>query len=124
MEKPAILLVDDEEDLVMVLGMMLGKDFQVTTASGPDDALSKLQNQVYSLILTDLNMPGTGTRSFVAELKQVAKDASIVCMSGYGPEHELFVKAQQAGALGLIRKPFGSSGELIAQLKQYLQTKS
>ena len=53
-----VMVVDDEPDIVDLLLLMLdGADYDVTTASGGNDCLEKLKHDVPDLILLDLIMP-------------------------------------------------------------------
>ena len=53
-----VLVVDDEESLRTVLGMLLRRQgYEVTTVSDGVEALEALSTQSYSVLLSDLRMP-------------------------------------------------------------------
>lgn len=58
-----VLVVDDEPEVAELIREILGKEgFAVDSAESGEAALSALRAQPYTLILTDLNMPGMGGR--------------------------------------------------------------
>lgn len=60
-----VLVVDDEEDVAeMVREMLVKEGFAVDRTDSGEAALSLIRGYGYTLILTDLNMPGMGGRGF------------------------------------------------------------
>ncbi|GIE94584.1 response regulator [Paractinoplanes rishiriensis] len=58
-ERPTVLLVDDESDIVDALALQLRRDHQVLTAAGGDDALRVLaESGPVAAVISDLRMPG------------------------------------------------------------------
>ncbi|WP_425053605.1 ATP-binding protein [Psychromarinibacter sp. S121] len=58
-----ILVIDDEQDVCDLIREVLEKEgFAVDIAGTAEAGLEKLSGQVYTLVLTDLNMPGMGGR--------------------------------------------------------------
>ena len=79
-----ILVVDDEADLRELVSCILAAaGHDVTTASGPVDALSLAVNSTFDVVLTDIDMAGgpTGIRvgSYLAERQPSLR---IIYMSG------------------------------------------
>ena len=65
-----ILLIDDDESLRSLIAIAIQRvGFQVETASNGEEALAKLQNKEFSLIITDLMMPKTGGFEFLKQLQ-------------------------------------------------------
>ncbi len=64
-----ILVVDDEAEVADLIREILARDgFEVETAATAEDALEIVARQDFTLILTDLNMPGIGGRGFYERL--------------------------------------------------------
>jgi len=60
-----VLVIEDEEDVADLIREILeGEGMDVEHVSSAEEALAKLESQNFSLILTDLNMPGLGGRGF------------------------------------------------------------
>lgn len=60
-----VLVIDDEEDVADMIREMLARDgFVVDRTGSAEAALSLVRGHSYTLVLTDLNMPGMGGRGF------------------------------------------------------------
>jgi two-component system response regulator PilR (NtrC family) len=60
MTKQKILVVDDEKSMSDFLEIMLRKEgYEVTSTTSGEKALELLDNNLYSMVLTDVRMPGT-----------------------------------------------------------------
>lgn len=61
----SVLVIDDEDDVAELIREILERDgFRVDQAVSGEAALQMLSERGYTLILTDLNMPGLGGRGF------------------------------------------------------------
>ncbi len=59
MEKPKILVVDDEEDILNILKFFLEREgYEVDTTLNGEEAIKKIEKNYYNIVLTDLRMPG------------------------------------------------------------------
>jgi len=69
-EKPFILLVDDNEATCTLITALLRKEFEVETASDGVEALEKLRTKTYATVILDLVMPqldGYGVLDYLKE---------------------------------------------------------
>lgn len=67
--KGRVLVVDDEADVAELIREILDRDgFEVETAPDAEAALRLAETGNFTLILTDLNMPGMGGRGFYERL--------------------------------------------------------
>ena len=57
-EKPAVLLVDDNEATRTLVTAILQREYTVEAATEGSEALEKIRTRRYSAILLDLRMPG------------------------------------------------------------------
>lgn len=57
LDRPPILIVDDDRDVLRVLSRILGRDFDVHEASSGTEALARLDQRKFTLVLSDLDMP-------------------------------------------------------------------
>jgi CheY-like chemotaxis protein len=98
-----ILIVDDDEDIRDVVGMLLEVEgFQVAKARDGMDALAQLEaGPLPSLILVDMMMPRMDGESFVAAIRGDPKLARIpvVIMSGHHVAQQKAAKLEAAGCL-------------------------
>lgn len=100
----SILVVDDEEIMRSFLVDVLD-EYDVTTACDGDEAISKMQNKKYDLIITDLKMPRVTGEEVVRRAREIDPEYKVVVISGYST---LFVASRsiEGGACGFLAKPF------------------
>ena len=113
-----ILVVDDEDDILHFLEMVLReKGYQVTTASGGHEALTRAQIDKPDLVLLDIMMPQMDGWE-VLKLLRVDEDTRRipVAMLSARTEAKDRVQGLQEGAIDYICKPF-SLGELLAKIE-------
>ena len=70
MEKPIVLLVDDNEATTTLLTALLHREFEIEVVSDGVDAVERLKTKNYGAIVLDLLMPqldGYGVLDFVAD---------------------------------------------------------
>ncbi len=101
-----ILVVDDEPDLVLVLGNFLSKEgFKVYTAHTGEQAIEKIKNNPIDLVLLDIAMTGMDGIETLNEIKKIKQDINVIMITAYR-DAEKVVQAFRLGALDCIFKPF------------------
>ena len=106
--KGAILILDDEAQMLRSLERMLSREgSKVITASDGRQGLEALRNHAteVDVALTDLRMGGMDGMDFVEAARSLFPDLEIVIMTGYGTI-EAAVEAMRAGAYDFVPKPF------------------
>ncbi|MCE5219126.1 response regulator, partial [bacterium] len=110
----AILLAEDDEDLVVLFGAILAHEgHQVTMAMTTAEAVAKLQNARFDLVLSDLLLPGGGGREILAEARKLAAPPPVIIMTGMndsGTARELV----GLGAARFLDKPVSRNALLEA----------
>ena len=119
-ENKSILVVDDEEVIREFLGEVLGEDYSVTMACDGDDAIEKIRQSRFDLIITDLKMPNVGGEEVVKFARALDADYRVIIISGYST---LYAASQSvsSGACAFLSKPFSVS-ELMQAVSSSLQT--
>jgi len=121
-----ILVVDDEEIARTNLEYVLRKEgYQVSTAVNGQDALNKLKQKEFELILTDLKMEKMDGIQLLESAKQIAPNTEIVMITGYATVSSA-VDALKKGAAHYLPKPIDledlrSTVRQIREKKRYLQ---
>lgn len=104
-EKHKILVVDDQESMrVLLQDMLEAIGYEVTLAEGGEEALERLKGDQFSLVLSDLNMPGMDGTALLRTIKSSTPDLPVVIITGYGTFHTE-KRVMKEGADGYISKP-------------------
>ena len=91
MEKPKILVVDDEEEFVEAISTRLSAEgFECVAASNGEDGFSRFQAGGIDLVITDVIMPMSDGFSMVEWIRQVS-DVPIIVITGYDRCREPFL---------------------------------
>lgn len=101
-----ILVIDDEPEVSKVLEKMLNKaGYEVTTVQSGKQALEKIINEPYSLVLCDVMMPEMDGLTVLSEIKKINTLLPVVMMSGLGT-HDRVIQSLEKGAVDFLGKPF------------------
>lgn len=101
----SILVVDDEPDLRTLYELtLLREGYRVHTAAGVQEARTRLQEQRFDAVITDMRLPdGTGMELLV-ELRDQQRRERCVVITAYGSA-ENAVEALRSGAFDYLTKP-------------------
>lgn len=116
----SILVVDDEDLIRNVLSRIITRaGFKTTLVSNGDDALSALEKQKISVVLSDMKMPGMSGLELLEKVKEKFPKIPVLVMSGNQSE---FNKNNliSAGADGYIEKPFNNT-DIILKLRSLIK---
>lgn len=82
---PRILLVDDDRDILEVIRLDLEDDRNNTVETSPTaaDAIEKVKNTRFDVIISDWRMPGMNGTDLIRKLRSDGCTAYIVLYSGY-----------------------------------------
>lgn len=110
-EKPRILVVDDEEDARDSMANIIARNFacDLEKAADGQDALDKLKAAKFDIVLTDIKMPGLSGIDVMREAKKFTPETQFLAVSAYD-SNEVADEALKAGAVDFIHKPQTSEG--------------
>jgi signal transduction histidine kinase/DNA-binding response OmpR family regulator len=103
-----ILIVDDRPENILPLKKILElHGFQVDTAESGEEALRKVLNTNYSVIILDVQMPkmdGFEVATAIAGFSK-ARDTSIIFLSAINKEKKFITKGYTSGGVDYLTKP-------------------
>ena len=121
-----ILLVDDDEDLREALSeqLLMTEDFDVYEGSSGAEALEKIKQQSYDLMVLDVGLPDTDGRELCRLIRKQGVKCPILMLTGHDTDSDTILDLD-AGANDYITKPFKFPvllARLRAQLRQHEQS--
>jgi len=103
---PRIIVVDDEKRICNNVEKILKKNnYEVVHAMSADEALEKMATESFSLLISDIVMPGKNGLELLKLVKQQWPLTKAVMMTAYAST-DTAMKAIRMGALDYIPKPF------------------
>jgi len=120
MEAPAkIIVVDDEKRICHNVAKILSKNqYEVTHAVSAQEALEKMAKESFSLLISDIVMPGQNGLELLKIVKKEWPLTKAIMMTAYAAT-DTAIKAIRLGALDYIPKPF-TPDELRSTVEQAL----
>jgi DNA-binding NtrC family response regulator len=105
-----LLVVDDDSDIAQVLKQGLLKNgFLVSAFTNPEVALQNFQSSSgdYSLMLSDIRMPGMSGIKLARKVKEINPEVKVVLMTSFEIKDNEFSKVFPSTQVdGFVQKPF------------------
>jgi signal transduction histidine kinase len=119
--RPRILLADDNADMREYVRRLLAERYDVLAVPDGLTALAAARENLPSLVLTDIMMPGLDGFGLLRELRaaQRTRNIPVILLSARAGE-ESAVEGLNAGADDYLTKPF-SAQELMARVRTHLE---
>ena len=116
-----ILIVDDDVEHAATLVRLLRREgLNVEQVHGVGDALTRLREREYDLVLTDLIMPGQSGLDLLHAIQHLRIGVRVILMTAFGTV-ERAVEAMHAGAADFIVKPI-KRAHLLRAVQRVLET--
>jgi DNA-binding NtrC family response regulator len=107
-DKPSLLLVDDEPDILDFLERALRRSYQVTRFSDPAAALAAVKIRSFDVLITDQKMPGVSGLELLAAVADLQPDTVRVLISGFTDVPEIAQALAVARIHNFVLKPVDS----------------
>jgi len=105
MDKPRILLVDDEERFRTNLQRMLRAQGLTVSARGSGaEALEELKWQPFDVMVLDIRMPGMDGLTTLAEIKKIDPEVEVIILSGHA-SMDAAIEINKLGGYDYLMKP-------------------
>jgi len=119
-EEVSILVVDDERGMCEFLHYLLeGEGYKVDQAHSGAEALAKVSEQSFHLILADIKMPGIDGLEMLRRIREANQDTVVIVMTGYS-SLETAIKAIKYDASDYLTKPFDDPDVVLAAVERGL----
>jgi DNA-binding NtrC family response regulator len=115
MDKPKILIVDDEAEILRVLEKTLEDDYEIVTCLRAKEAIGLIDDSFY-VILSDQRMPEMSGSEFFRIVREKHPQIVRIIMSGYSDMNALISSVNQGEIFRYINKPWEFQ-ELLDTLK-------
>ena len=102
---PRILIVDDEVEITEILADLLSEDYDCLRAGSAEEALQRLTEREFQLVISDITMPGMSGLDMIPHVKELSPDTVVVMISGMQTV-ESAIGALRLGAFDYLMKPF------------------
>jgi two-component system KDP operon response regulator KdpE len=117
-----ILIVDDDPQIRRVLRTsLIAHGYEIDSARNGEEALDKLRDARFELVILDVNMPGMSGLE-VCRWVRAGSDIAVIMLTVRSEEADK-VEALDAGADDYVTKPFGFP-ELLARIRAALRRAS
>ncbi|MBZ5495419.1 MAG: sigma-54 dependent transcriptional regulator [Acidobacteriia bacterium] len=103
-----VLVVDDEPQMLIAINETLRREgYSITTAGSAREALCRLRERYYHLVITDVRMPEMNGFDLLKKVKASTPQTPVVLLTAYGTVQNA-VDAMKQGAFDYLLKPFSS----------------
>lgn len=117
--KPVVMLVDDDRDLLRLLTMRLtAAGYEVRSATSGEEALAKLPQYNPNVLVTDLQLDGMDGMTLFDHIHRADPTLPILVLTAHGTIPDAFDAANR-GVFSYLTKPFNSQ-VLLAHLERAL----
>ncbi|MBB3951648.1 MULTISPECIES: response regulator [Aureimonas] len=117
----SVLCVDDSASVRQMVSFTLeSAGYAPDTAVDGADAITKLEQNKYQLIITDLNMPNLDGIGMIRKVRQMPQHAGLpIVMLTTESDEAKKMEGKAAGATGWIVKPFDQT-KLVAVVNKLI----
>ena len=108
-----VLVVDDEEAYrTLMAGHLERKGFEVEKASDGKQALARLQEESFEVLVTDLMMPKVSGLDLLRQAKKLDPWLEVIVITASGQVENAVSAMREDGAFDYLLKPLETIGEL------------
>lgn len=119
MDGKILILEDDQPFAEMLAETLDANDFPAEISLDPQDALQRVREEDFSLLVSDYLMPKLEGTAFIRQVREFDKSIPVLMISAYMGEAEM-KQASEAGVSRVLRKPFEMK-DLMDEIRQLLE---
>jgi len=117
LDRPSLLVVDDDTLVLRVLDDTLSEQYRVTTAESGQAALEHLERTSFSVLLADQRMPGMTGVELAGHARALQPHLVTVLLSAYTDPVDMIAAINEGQIFRFMRKPW-DVGDLLLTIGQ------
>ena len=103
---PSVLVVDDDASILGVVAEVLEDDgYVVSTAGTGEEAIELMENNEFSLVMSDIRLPGINGVQVLEHIKRTSPRTNVIMITSHG-SLDTSIDAIKHGAYDYLLKPF------------------
>ncbi len=116
-----VLIVDDDASILGVVSEVLEDDgYVVTTAGSGEEAVAILRDKQFSLVMSDIRLPGINGVEVLEHVKRVSPRTNVIMITSHA-SLETSVDAIKHGAYDYLMKPFEDLSLISSAAKRAIE---
>jgi PAS domain S-box-containing protein len=121
MNRPKILIVDDELEILQLLKKFLeDEDFEVFCAQDGQSALDLFRKKQIDVVVTDIRMPGMDGLELLRRIKRIDDLIEVIVLTGYASIEAAVNSMKSDGAFDFLTKPIENFEDLLISVEKAL----
>lgn len=112
-----VLVVDDNEDIIHLMGIALQRHLQIRGALSGEEAIAKIQEEEPDIIFLDIQMPGMDGFQVLDWIQANNVNSKVIMVSAFGDVKNRDI-ARAKGAIDFLTKPLNIN-EIIDIVLQF-----
>lgn len=121
--RPRVLLVDDDESVVSALAVRLAREFDVSIAVGPEEAITRVVNDpAFAVIVVDIRMPGCDGNALLARVRDLDPNIVRMVLTGHADTETAIASINEGHCFRFLCKPCPFDrvrAAIVAGVEQY-----
>ena len=115
-----VLIADDEKNIRDSLKIVLDEEnYETEVASNGEEALNKIENEKYDIVITDIKMPKIDGMELLQKASKISPDTFFIIMTAYASVNTA-IEALRQGAYDYLIKPIEFE-DLILRVKRLIE---
>ncbi len=102
--KKILVVEDDEEMRALLEDFFLEEGFETDSVNDGSEAFRKLAHESFTLVLTDVRMPGLTGLDILPGIKKLQPEIPVIVITAFGSE-DIRKRAFERGATAYLEKP-------------------